>query len=91
MSTLIVRKRLMEVGRRYKNFPGRAHRFLIERQSLKYLFTGGAYRILALRDNHRNLNIHTQLVGGAQNDLPRREVSVSLAQAQYLGSVCIAT
>ncbi|GFY33143.1 hypothetical protein TNCV_2230921 [Trichonephila clavipes] len=41
----------------------------IERQTLNYLFTkltGEAYRILLLRDNHRNPDIHTQLAGGAK-------------------------
>ncbi|GFW53703.1 hypothetical protein TNCV_4816031 [Trichonephila clavipes] len=45
-------------------YPGRVHRFLFERQSLNYLFiklTGGTYRILPLRDNHRNPNLPTKL------------------------------
>ncbi|GFT47396.1 hypothetical protein TNCV_3749551 [Trichonephila clavipes] len=55
--------------------PGRAHRFLFQRQSLNYLLTkltGGTCRILSLRDNHRNPNIYTQLAGGAQQNLSSR-------------------
>ncbi|GFU69720.1 uncharacterized protein TNCV_1221081 [Trichonephila clavipes] len=46
-----------------------AHRSLFERQTLNYLFTklsGGAYRIISFRDNHRNPNIHTALAGRAK-------------------------
>ncbi|GFW01542.1 hypothetical protein TNCV_5137251 [Trichonephila clavipes] len=67
---------------RFKNFhsklAGRTDRFLFERQTLNYLFTklsGGAYRILWLRDNHRNLNIpkiYTTLVGGEKTSLVER-------------------
>ncbi|GFY19820.1 transposable element Tcb1 transposase [Trichonephila clavipes] len=60
---------------RYKNFH--------DRLILNYLFTklaGGAYRILSLRDNHRNPNILTQLTGGAKRPLSSR----AKAQISYV-------
>ncbi|GFX57025.1 uncharacterized protein TNCV_3701901 [Trichonephila clavipes] len=36
------------------------------------VLSGGAYRILSLRDNHWNPNIHTKLTGGAQQTLSSR-------------------
>ncbi|GFU80639.1 hypothetical protein TNCV_1549061 [Trichonephila clavipes] len=56
-------------------YPGRVQRFLFERQSLNHLFiklTGGTYRILSLRDNHRDPNLPTQLKCGAKQPLSSR-------------------
>ncbi|GFX01995.1 hypothetical protein TNCV_371841 [Trichonephila clavipes] len=77
--------------------PGRAHRFLFERQLLNYLLiklTGGAYRIFWLRDIITGIQISTfSSLTELKQPLSSREtnLTVALTQAQYLRSVRVAT